>query len=108
MRKNTIISILLFSVIINSYSQKPEIESANLNTPLSSEIGEAVVTSGEVIKSDAVFISETFEVISGFTKYKHVEGDVYPLVSIKKRVKNLLFTKLFKRWKVLGNRCQSE
>lgn len=83
MKKFSILNIILFSFIINTYSQKREVVSADLNTPLSTEIGEAVVSTGEVIKTDAIQISETFEVISGFTKFKHVAGEIYPLVSVK-------------------------
>ncbi|MCL4484062.1 MAG: hypothetical protein M1445_15880 [Bacteroidetes bacterium] len=83
MKKISILYILLFSFICCCYSQKREIVSVNLNTPLSSEIGEAVVSTGEVIKTDAIQITETFEVKSGFTKFQHIAGEVYPIVFIK-------------------------
>lgn len=84
MKKNLILNFLLVYFFINSYAQNREIVTVNLNTPFSAEIGEAVISSGEVIKTDALKITETFEVASGFTKFKHVAGDTYPFVYIKK------------------------
>lgn len=86
--KNIISLIIVVITFYTSiYAQKREILKPELNTLLTREIGEALVTSGEIINTEGVKIIESFEVKCGFIKFQHLEGNFYPLVSIKKGLK---------------------
>lgn len=75
---------VLMLICYSGFSQKHERIGAELNTVLSSETGEAVVSAGVIIIHDAINIVETFEVKLGFYRVEHSKGRDYPFVSTKK------------------------
>lgn len=75
-----IVLILFFSsCTIKKPLQIRDKVTTELNTVLSSEIGNAVITESEVIKKKAIEINETFFIKSGFMKFDHLRGSIYPL-----------------------------
>ncbi|MHC1730829.1 MAG: hypothetical protein AB9888_02160 [Bacteroidales bacterium] len=79
--------LILLSILLihnSSYSQKRENVTTELNIVLSSEIGDAIVSKGEVISTAAVKITDSFELQSGFIKFLHSKGTVYPYMFSKK------------------------
>lgn len=101
MRRILILNTFLFLIVIFSYSQTREIVSMQLNKPMTSEIGEAAVSTGWIIRNEAIKIVETFEV-KQLVKFSHTAGDVYPLVYVKKGFKIFFLEKNIKDGRYWG------
>jgi len=102
MRKILILNLILISVVTLSYSQKREVVSIQLNKPMTSELGEVVVSTGEIIRNEAIKIIETFEVKQLLVKFQHTAGDVYPLVCVKNGFKIFYLENNFKDGRYWG------
>ena len=79
------IFLITFCTLISA--QKREFIESEINTPLTKELGEPLVTSGEIVLTEGLIITESFEVKSGVIKFQHQEGQFYPLVCVKKGLK---------------------
>lgn len=79
-----LLSVLCLLNYSNTYTQEKELQSTVLHKDLSCKVGEPIFLSEEVIKDVQVRILESFEVKSGFTRYEHQEGAIYPLRRTKK------------------------
>jgi len=102
MNRIVVSSLLIIFITQVCSSQNKEIINVELNKQFSSEIGESVVSTGEIIKSDGIKITKDFEVKSGFTKFKYEEGDIYPFVKIKKGYKIYYSKRNFKDGRYWG------
>jgi len=82
---NLTILLILHSLICSS--QTIEDTRVELNTPLTAEIGTSLVSSGKIIKTEAVEVTAPFEFKSGFFNFRFEKGDTYPLVKTTKGYK---------------------
>lgn len=82
MRQILNLTILLFFHTISCFSQTINDSNVELNTLLTAEIGTPLVTSGKIIKTEAVKIIIPFEFRSGVTHFKFEKDDIYPLVKM--------------------------
>jgi len=101
MKRFLIMIFVLFGIVIFIYSQEREVVTVKLNKVLTSEIGEAAVSTGEIIRNEAIKIVETFEV-KQLVRFSHLAGEVYPLVYVKKGFKIFFLEKNLKDGRYWG------
>jgi hypothetical protein len=66
-------------LVTNSFSQKKNVIQTELDTILTSELGEAVVLKKEIkLIPQKIVIKESFITQSGLIKFQHEAGDIYP------------------------------
>jgi len=102
MKRIFVSSLLIIFITQVCSSQNKEIVSLELNKQFSSEIGESMVSTGEIIKSDGIKITKGFEIKSGFTKFNYEEGDNYPFVKIQNGYKIYYSKRNFKDGRYWG------
>lgn len=81
--KLTIFTIILLHTVC-CFSQKIIKSSTEMNTALTSEIGDAVFSVSEIIQTKAIVVTETYTQKSGIMKFHHIEGNKYPFQFTKK------------------------